>query len=211
MTSAAPLVFVVDDDRSVRASLANLLEAEDYAVETFPSAAAYLEREPHPGPSCLVLDVRMPGLDGLALQQRLVARGGGEQIVFVTGHGDLPTGIRAMKSGAVDFLAKPFEDEALLAAIGQALARSKAATRGREEAKEVLARVATLTPREFEVFRFVIAGLLNKEICDELGAAMRTIKTHRGRVMRKLGVVSVADLVRLAQKAGIQPSARKSP
>ncbi len=208
MTPHPPLVFVVDDDRSVRTSLANLLAAEDYAVETFASAAAFLERVPYAGPSCLILDVRLPGLDGLALQQQLAERGFGEQIVFITGHGDLPTGIRAMKNGAVDFLAKPFDDEALLAAVAQALERSAAASDTREAVEAIRAKLARLTPREFEVFRLVIAGLLNKEICAELGAALRTIKTHRGRVMHKLGVVSVAELVRLAQKAGIAPARR---
>ena len=199
-------VFVVDDDRSVRTSLANLLESNDYTVETFASASEYLARGPHLGPTCLVLDVRLPGLDGLALQRQLAERGRLEQIVFITGHGDIPMGIQAMKRGAIDFLPKPFDDEALLSAVGQALARSAETRRRRDELAQIRARISMLTPREFEVFRLVIAGLLNKQIAAELGAALRTIKTHRGRVMHKLGVESVAELVRLAQRAGVTPT-----
>jgi FixJ family two-component response regulator len=206
MNEPGARVFVVDDDRSVRTSLANLLETDDYTVETFTSAGEYLVRRPHLGPACLVLDVRLPGLDGLTLQRQLVERGRMEQIVFITGHGDIPMGIQAMKRGAVDFLPKPFDDEALLSAVGQALARSAENWRRRDEVVQIRARISTLTPREFEVFRLVIAGLLNKQIAAELGAALRTIKTHRGRVMHKLGVESVADLVRLAQTAGVTPS-----
>jgi FixJ family two-component response regulator len=174
-------------------------------VETFASAGEYLARRPHLGSACVVLDVRLPGLDGLALQRQLLERGRIEQIVFITGHGDIPMGIQAMKRGAVDFLPKPFDDEALLSAVGQALGRSAEDWRKRDEAAQIRARMATLTPREFEVFRLVIAGLLNKQIAAELGAALRTIKTHRGRVMHKLGVESVAELVRLAQRAGVTP------
>lgn len=199
-------VFVVDDDRSVRTSLATLLESDDYTVETFASAAEYLAKTPYPGPACLVLDVRLPGLDGLALQRRLLEGGRTEQIVFITGHGDIPMGIQAMKRGAIDFLPKPFDDEALLAAVAQALARSAEYWQKRDEIAQIRARLATLTPREFEVFRLVIAGLLNKQIGAELGAALRTIKTHRGRVMCKMGVASVAELVYLAQKAGVAPA-----
>lgn len=199
-------VFVVDDDRSVRLSIANLLETDSYTVESFSSAAEYLARGPHLGPACLVLDVRLPGLDGLALQRQLAERGRTEQIVFITGHGDIPMGIQAMKRGAVDFLPKPFDDQALLDAVGQALARSTENWRRRDEVAQIRAQIATLTPREFEVFLLVIAGLLNKQIAAKLGAALRTIKTHRGRVMHKLGVESVAALVRLAQKVDVTPA-----
>ena len=199
-------VFVVDDDRSVRTSLATLLESDGYTVESFVSAADYLAKAPHLGPACLVLDVRLPGLDGLALQPQLAERGRMEQIVFITGHGDIPMGIQAMKRGAVDFLPKPFDDGALLNAVGQALTRSAENWRKRDEVAQVHARIATLTPREFEVFRLVLAGLLNKQIAAELGAALRTVKTHRGRVMHKMGVDSVAELARLAQKAGVTPA-----
>ena len=207
MKEREPRVFVVDDDQSVRMSLATLLETEDYAVEIFASADEYLARVPHPGPACLVLDVRLPGLDGIALQRQLREEGRMEQIVFITGHGDIPMGIDAMKGGAVDFLPKPFSDNELLSAVAQALARSAEDWRQRGEVAASRARLAKLTPREFEVFRLVIAGMLNKEIGAELGITLRTIKTHRGRVMQKMGVVSVAELVRLAQKAGVAPAA----
>jgi FixJ family two-component response regulator len=206
MKELEPRVFVVDDDQSVRTSLANLLATEDYAVEIFVSADEYLARVPHPGPTCLVLDVQLPGLDGLALQRQLTEEGRMEQIVFITGHGDIPMGISVMKRGAVDFLPKPFRDDQLLSAVAQALALSAEECRQRGEVVESRARLAKLTPREFEVFRLVIAGLLNKEIGAELGVSLRTIKTHRARVMQKIGVISVAELVRLAQKAGVAPA-----
>jgi len=206
MKESEARIFVVDDDQSVRTSIANLLASEAYAVEIFASAAEYLARVPHPGPSCLVLDVQMPGIDGLDLQQQLTEKGKVEQIIFITGHGDIPMGIRAMKRGAVDFLPKPFRDDELLSAVALALARSDENLRQRGEVVESRARLAKLTPREFEVFRLIIAGLLNKEIGAELGVSLRTIKTHRGRVMQKIGVLSVAELVRLAQKAGVEPA-----
>lgn len=206
MKKEEPRIFVVDDERSVRTSLATLLESDGYIIETFASADEYLARKPYLGPACLVLDVLLPGLDGLALQRQLAKRGRLEQIVFITGHGDIPMGIQAMKSGAIDFLPKPFEDEALLSAVAQALARSAENWQDQEQVAQIRARIATLTPRELEVFRLVIAGLLNKQIAAELGAALRTIKTHRGRVMRKLDVYSVADLVRAAQKVGVGPT-----
>jgi FixJ family two-component response regulator len=200
-----PRVFVVDDDQSVRTGLANLLARENYTVEIFASAEEYLARVPHSGPACIVLEVQLPGLDGLALQRQLTEESRMEQIVFVTRHGDLPMGIGAMKRGAVDFLPKPFRDDELLSAVAQALARSA-------EVAEARARLAKLTPREFEVFRLVIAGLVNKEIGAELGVTLRTIKEHRSRVMQKLGVLSVAELVWVAQKAGVAPAQpRHSP
>jgi FixJ family two-component response regulator len=203
MKEMEPRVFVVDDDQSVRTSLVNLLETEDYAVEIFANAAEFLVRAPHPGPACLVLDVQLPGLDGLALQQQLTEKGRMEQIVFITGHGDIPMGIGAMKRGAIDFLPKPFRDDELLFAVAQALARSAEDCRQHVEVVASRARLAKLTPREFEVFRLVIAGRLNKQIGAELCVTLRTVKTHRARVMQKIGAVSVAELVRFAQKAGI--------
>ena len=206
MKEMEPRVFVVDDDQSVRTSLANLLATEDYAVEIFTNAAEYLARVPHPGPACLVLDVQLPGLNGLALQQQLTEEGRMEQIVFITGHGDIAMGIGAMKRGAADFLPKPFRDDELLIAVARALARSAKDCQQRVEVVESRRRLTKLTPREFEVFRLVIAGRLNKEIGAELDVTLRTIKTHRARVMQKTGVVSVAELVRLAQKAGVAPA-----
>ena len=206
MGELKPRVFVVDDDHSVRMGLANLLATEDYAVEVFASADEYLARAPHRGPACLVLDVQLPGLNGLALQRQLTEEGRLERIVFITGYGDLPMGIRAMKGGAVDFLPKPFGDDELLSAVAKALACSAEEHQQYGEVAESRVRLAKLTPREFEVFRLVIGGLLNKEIATELGIALRTTKTHRARVMQKMGVASVAELVRLAQKAGIAPA-----
>ena len=201
------LVCIVDDDQSVRRSLGRLIKSADYAAETFSSAEDYLARETFEGAICLVLDVRMPGLNGLDLQEALESRGAGEQIVFITGHGDVPTCTQAMKSGAVDFLTKPFDCEELIGAVKRALGRAEDYVRERRKRREARGRIDKLTPREFEVFRFVIMGLLNKQIAAELETAEKTIKVHRGRVMQKLGVTSVPDLVRISQHAGVAPAA----
>jgi FixJ family two-component response regulator len=193
-----PHVFVVDNDQSVRTSLANLLAGEDYAVEIFASPAEYLARVPHPGPACIILEVQLPGFDGLALLRQFREEGRMEQIVFITRHGDVRTGISAMKHGAVDFLPKPFRDDELLSAVAQALARSA-------ELVESRTLLAKLTSREFEVFALVVGGLPNKQVADVLGISERTIKAHRARVMQKTGVVSVVELVRLALKARVAP------
>ena len=196
----------MDDDQSVRRGLGRLLKSAGYAPETFSSAEDYLAREIFKGPICLVLDVRMPGLKGPGLQEALEKPGACEQIVFLTGHGDVPTATQAMKNGAVDFLTKPFDDGELIEAVKRALERGQEQLRKREERREARGRVDKLTPREFEVFRFVIIGLLNKQIAAELHTAEKTIKVHRGRVMQKLGVTSVADLVRISQRAGVSPA-----
>jgi FixJ family two-component response regulator len=203
---SAELVGVVDDDQSVRRGLRRLFRSAGYAAETFASAEDYLAREFFEGPTCLVLDVRMPGLNGLGLQKELEARGGCEQIVFITGHSDVPTATRAMKDGAVDFLLKPFDSDELIAAVKKALSRGKESLRKRAERRRARALIDKLTPREFEVLRFVIIGLLNKQIAAELKTAEKTVKVHRGRVMQKLGLTSVPDLVRLTQTAGISPA-----
>ena len=171
------LVYIVDDDESIRRGLSRLFRSVRLPAETFGSAQAYLDRATHTGPSCLVLDVRMPGLDGLELQQTLSQRDA--QIVFLTGHGDVPMCADAMKAGAVDFLTKPVDDEYLLRAVSRALARSVEVRKAAAERAAARARLDTLTPREFEVMQRVIAGLLNKQIADELGAAEKTIKIHR--------------------------------
>jgi FixJ family two-component response regulator len=199
------LVCIVDDDDSVRQSLSRLFRSARVRAELFPSAQAYLNRSAHGGPSCLVLDVRMPGLDGLELQHALADRA--PPIVFLTGHGDVPMCAEAMKAGAVDFLTKPVDDCKLLDAVARALAWSVKMQQRRAERSAARTRLGTLTPREFEVMRRVISGLLNKQIAAELGAAEKTIKVHRGRVMGKMGVASVADLVRVAQVAGVTPAA----
>jgi two-component system, LuxR family, response regulator FixJ len=206
LSKAKNLVCVVDDDQSVRRALGRLFKSAGYAAETFASAEDYLAREIFEGPICLVLDVRMPGLHGLGLQEAIEARGACEQIVFITGHGDVPTATRAMKNGAVDFLTKPFDDKDLIEAVKRALEHSEEQLLkwwGRREAR---GRIDKLTPREFEVLRFVVMGLLNKQIAAELETAEKTIKVHRGRVMQKLGVTSVPDLVRISQQAGVAPA-----
>ncbi|PYK67456.1 MAG: DNA-binding response regulator [Verrucomicrobia bacterium] len=206
MSGATELVCVVDDDQSVRRGLGRLLKSAGYAAETFSSAEDYLAREIFEGSICLVLDVRMPGLKGPVLQEALEKRGACEQIVFLTGHGDVPTAARAMKRGAVDFLTKPFDDEELILAVKRALERAEEQLRSRTERREARRRIEKLTPREFEVLHFVVKGLLNKQIAAEMHTAEKTIKVHRGRVMQKLGVTSVADLVRISQRAGVSPA-----
>jgi FixJ family two-component response regulator len=197
------VVAIVDDDESVRVGLSRLLRSARVQAETFSSADAYLSHGEHDGPSCVVLDVQMPGLSGLDLQDTLARREA--QIVFLTGHGDVPTCAQAMKAGAIDFLTKPVDAEELLQAVSTALARSAEVRRARSEHAAGRVRIGTLTPREFEVMQRVIAGMLNKQIADDLGAAEKTIKIHRGRVMEKMGVTSVADLVRIAQRASVAP------
>ena len=206
MNKTKKLVCVVDDDQSVRRALGRLFRSAGYAAEIFASAEDYLSREIFEGSICLVLDVRMPGLNGLGLQEALETRGACEQIVFITGHGDVSTATRAMKKGAVDFLTKPFNDRELIEAVKRALERSEEQLRHRGERQDARGRVDKLTPREFEVLRFVVMGFLNKQIASELHTAEKTIKVHRGRVMQKLGVTSVPDLVRVSQRAGVVPA-----
>jgi FixJ family two-component response regulator len=201
------LVCVVDDDQSVRRGLGRLFKSAGYDAEMFASAEEYLAREGFEGPTCLVLDVRMPGLNGLDLQHALEARGACEQIVFITGHADVPTCKKAMKNGAIDFLTKPFDGTELIEAVERSLARAREILQKRKERRAARSRIEKLTPREFEVLRFVIMGLLNKQIAGELRTAEKTIKVHRGRVMQKLGVTSVPDLVRISQQADVSPAA----
>lgn len=205
MSTPDALVFIVDDDASIRRSLVRFFCSAGLVAEAFESARAYLDRPPPAGPSCLVLDVQMPELNGLDLQRALIESEREEQIIFLTGKGDIPMCARAMKAGAVDFLPKPFEDDELLSAVERALARSGEQRLRRTERSEARALIATLTPREFQVFEGVIAGKLNKQIAADLGTALKTVKAQRGRVMEKMRVASVAELVRLAQKAGAAP------
>jgi len=200
------LVFAIDDDVSVRKGLARLLRSARYKSEIFESASDFLMRPPHGGPSCVIVDVQMPGLNGIDLQKDLIQRRREEQLVFITGHGDIPMCAQAMKAGAVDFLRKPFRGDELLQCIQNALIRSAEQRRRSAERNEARRLLDLLTPREFEVMQLVITGMLNKQIAGELGTAEKTVKVHRGRVMSKLGVRSVADLVRLAEKAGISRS-----
>jgi FixJ family two-component response regulator len=201
-------VFVVDDDDSVRRSLSRLLRSAGHQVETFGSAGEFTARTPRreAGPRCVVLDVELPGSSGLALHRELSDRPDPVPVVFITGHGDIPMGVQAMKEGAVDFLPKPFEAEDLLDAVDRALERDVTERGRRRRTKEAEARLADLTPREHEVMRHVIAGLLNKQIALKLGISEKTVKVHRGRVMEKMGVSSVAELVRIAERAGVRPA-----
>jgi len=193
----------VDDDPSVRKSLTRLVASAGYQVEAFASARDFLARERHAGPCCLVLDVRMPGLTGIQLQELLAATGRRMSIVFVTGHVDVPTSVKAMKAGAVDLLTKPFDAQDLLDAIRRALAKDAQDRGTGARLAEIQERVKTLTPRETEVFALVVTGALNKQIAFELGIGEKTVKVHRARVMEKMRAGSVAELVRLADQVGV--------
>jgi FixJ family two-component response regulator len=197
MSSEAPVVTVVDDDESVRRSLARLLTASGYVVRTFASARELLDSPQPTSPSCLLLDVRMPDLDGLELQAILRSSGAGATVVFITGHGDVQTGVRAMKSGAIDFLLKPFNDEELFDAITRALAHDTERRAAQRMMAELTERAGKLTQRERQVCDLVVAGRLNKQIAAALGTSEKTIKVHRARVMAKMGARSLADLVRM--------------
>jgi len=197
------IVYVVDDDAAISRSLSRLIRSVGLDAVTFPSAQAFLDHPRSSGPACLVLDVRMPGLGGLDLQTRLGDVCKTLPIVFITGHGTVPTSVRAMKSGAVDFLQKPFNDDELIAAIHRALTLSRQAHAAAAERGEIERRVRSLTPREREVMEHVVKGLLNKQIAADLGAAEKTVKIHRGRVMQKMQANSVADLVHMAERIGV--------
>jgi FixJ family two-component response regulator len=207
MTETDSTVFVVDDDESIREALEGLIRSVGLSVETFASAPEFLQSRGSDVPGCLVLDVRLPGLSGLDLQNELANANIDIPIIFITGHGDIPMTVRAMKAGAVEFLTKPFREQDLLDAIQQALERDRTAREQRVENADLHARYDSLTPRESEVMGIVITGLLNKQIAAELGTSEVTIKLHRARVMQKMRADSLADLVRMAEKLGI-PSAK---
>ncbi|HKB35279.1 MAG TPA: response regulator transcription factor [Gemmataceae bacterium] len=204
MTKAAPIVFVVDDDASVRRALARLLQADGLTVATFASAKEFLHHGRADAPACLVLDVRLPELDGLELQRSLNEENSALPIVFITGHGDIPMSVRAMKAGAVDFLPKPFDDQELLSAVRQAIAKDLQGRREQASTAVLRERAESLTAREHEVMALVVSGLLNKQIGHRLGVSEKTVKVHRGQAMRKMRAGSLAELVRMAEKIGIK-------
>jgi FixJ family two-component response regulator len=203
MKTAGPIVFVVEDDSSMREALTDLISSVGLLVEPLKSAREFLERQRPDVPACLVLDVRLPGLSGLDLQRELVRTEAPIPIIFISGHGDIPMSVRAIKEGAVDFLAKPFRDQDLLDAMQHALEIDRAARRERTMVAEVRRRYESLTKREGEVMRLVVSGLLNKQIAGELGSSEVTVKMHRGQVMRKMKAQSLVQLIRMAEKVGI--------
>jgi FixJ family two-component response regulator len=204
MTIPSPIVFVVDDEPSILKAVSRLLRSAGIGVETFSSSKEFLERHVRHAHGCIVLDVQMPGLTGLELQNALLTDGVGMPIIFLTGHGDVSMTAKAMKRGAADFLTKPLDSGDLLEAVRGAIAKDRISWVARAEIAEIQERVATLTTREVEVLTHIVAGKLNKQIAASLGNALQTVKTHRGRIMEKLRVESVADLVRLAERAGIK-------
>ena len=205
-----PNVFLVDDDASVRRALARLIKSAGHNVQTFASAREFLgTKTGSQEAGCLVLDVRMPGLTGIDLQRELHIMNRNLPIVFITGHGDIPMSVKAMKAGAVDFLQKPVKDKDLLRAIEQSLARAARDQSQREEIAQIQKRVESLTPREFEVMALVVTGMLNKQIAFKLGTVEKTVKVHRARVMDKMGVDSIAELVRITEKINIPPAKKQ--
>lgn len=205
---AQPMVFVIEDDPSMRAALTSLFQSVDLRVEAFGSASEFLQSDLPDVVSCLVLDIRLPGLSGLDFQNELTQAKIRIPIIFVTGHGDIPMTVRAMKAGAVDFLSKPFRDQDMLDAVATAIERDRKTRRETKILAEIQGRFETLTPREREVMILVAAGFMNKQIAAEIGLAEITVKIHRGRIMKKMGARSLAELVRMSEALGIQSTKR---
>jgi len=208
MLHATPIVFVVDDDLSVRTSLELLIDSAGWQSETFPSAQAFLHRPRAVGPSCLLLDVSLPDLDGLELQKRVASDRTDMPIIFISGHGDVPMTVRAMKAGAVEFLTKPLAGDVLVGAIQQAIEQSRRALERETAMRELRDRYASLSPRERQVMALVVSGLLNKQVGGELGISEITVKAHRGQVMRKMKATSLPDLVAMAVRLEPRPAPR---
>ncbi len=206
MTEEKPVVYVVDDDPSVRKAVERLLRSAGHDAKTFTSAVEFLDFNHPDAPGCLLLDIKMPKVSGLDLQDRLAERGISFPIIFITGHGTVPASVKAFKAGAMDFLQKPFGDRILLDAVSRGIEKHRRLRQEQQEIKSLRARFETLTPREREVFRLVVRGMLNKQVASDLGTTEKTIKVHRGRVMEKMGAQSLADLVRFAERLGIQSS-----
>jgi FixJ family two-component response regulator len=205
ITDLESTIFVIDDDASVRKSLSRLLRALGFNVEAYDSGERFLSRESYDGVGCIILDIRMPGLDGMALHDELIKAHCTLPIIFITGHGDIPMSVRAMKKGAIDFLPKPFDEGDLFQAIRRAIEAGKKAKGEQAEYASTLRLFERLTPRERAIVPYIVGGMLNKQIAFKLNIAEKTVKVHRGRIMDKLGAHSVADLVRLSEKAGIEP------
>ena len=205
MSKTSSRIFIVDDDITFNKSLARLVKSIGFEVESYTSAEEFLETRPYKGPSCLLLDVRMPGLTGPVLQRELANRNITIPVIFLTAHGDVPTGVKAMKDGAIDFLLKPVEEKKLFEVIDKALDKDMQLKKEQKEVDRINRLLASLTPRENEILRWIITGMLNKQIAFSLEISERTVKAHRSQVMHKLKVVSVAELVRLTQKANISP------
>jgi len=206
MNDSRFVIFLVDDDLGVLKALSRMLDTKGYEVRAFSSSTEFLAQHDPSIPGCAIFDVSMPGLDGIELQAALKAGGVERPVIFITGVGDIPVSVQAMKAGAIDFLAKPVKSQQLLAAVALATEKEAQAVELRSELASVNDRISKLTPREREVLTHVIAGRLNKQIAADLGTVEKTIKLHRGRMMRKMGVRTVADLVRIAQRGGIEPS-----
>jgi len=204
-SAAVPTVFIVDDDRGMRQSIQDLVESVGLRAESFATGGEFLKRKPTNGPSCLVLDVRLPQMSGLDFQRQLAETGMQIPIIFITAHGDIPMSVRALKSGAVEFLTKPFRDQDLLDAIQEALQRDRATQEQQAEIEDLQERYGTLTAREQQVMALVVSGMLNKQIASEIGASEATVKVHRGNVMHKMKAGSVVDLVRMADKLKLSP------
>jgi len=204
-SAGVPTVFIIDDDRGVRQAIQDLVESVGLRAEAFATGQDFLRKQLTSGPSCLVLDVRLPQLSGLDFQRQLAETGVQIPIIFITAHGDIPMSVRALKSGAVEFLTKPFRDQDLLDAIQQALQRDSAAREQRAEIDDLKERHQSLTVREREVMTLVVSGMLNKQIASEIGASEATVKIHRGHVMQKMQAGSVADLVRMADRLKLSP------